>query len=583
VFAGADETLISGVWKPRDNDSNRSTSSAFSPQGERQTFVMRDLTGPDGKPILPPHNSLVEQAIIGAILSRNALLEACPGLDPDHFFEPLHRDLFGLISGMIRHGRKADPLTLNSALSEKVVAPNGMTAAQHVARCAAEGVLTLIPEHVQNYAHEVIELSWKRDLKACFEDAVDLMAKGHPDDFLSALRAVATTIDGRPVAAKGADGFLAFWHGDVATAESRPWLVYGTIPATGCGLLSGQWGTYKTFTAIDLACAVMSGTPIFDSEIDRPGGALLYAAEGEVEVPIRLQVSIENRCPSLAEPGRAPFTWLTPEKFPLKLLDPASVKAFCVRAKAIGDEMIKRFGVPLVLIEIDTVVATAGYKKSGDEDDAVLGAQMIEALKEISRQTGAFVLGVDHFGKSSETGTRGTSAKESGVDVVLATLGDRSLAGVVTNPRLAVRKVRGGVVGREYAFTTAVANTDTVDERGRSVTTLKVIWSAQPAEPVTKDKKDPWAKPLRLLRKVLTALIGCGKDIRPYPDGPMVRAIDKELVRKEFYKEYPADGDTAQKKQLARNKAFNRSITDAKTANLIGVREIEDIQYVWIA
>jgi hypothetical protein len=142
-------------------------------------------------------------------------------------------------------------------------------------------------------------------------------------------------------------------------------------------------------------------------DIDRQGGVLLYAAEGKGEVAIRLEASLDNRCPHMAEPGNAPFPWLTPEKLPLKLLDPESVKAFIVRAKAISAETMKRSGVPLVLIEIDTVVATAGFKKSGDEDDAVLGAQMIEAMKQISGKTGAFVLGVDHFSKAAETGTRG--------------------------------------------------------------------------------------------------------------------------------------------------------------------------------
>jgi AAA domain len=99
--------------------------------------------------------------------------------------------------------------------------------------------------------------------------------------------------------------FLAFWHGDIDLANSRPWTVHGTIPEVGAGLLSGQWGTYKTFVAIDLGCAVMSGTPIFGSDIDRRGGVLLYAAEGEHEVPIRLQASIDSRCPELTK--AAPF------------------------------------------------------------------------------------------------------------------------------------------------------------------------------------------------------------------------------------------------------------------------------------
>jgi hypothetical protein len=415
-------------------------------------------------------------------------------------------------------------------------------------------------------------------------DISDWLKAGHSREELDALIEQAPAFS----TAASTDDFLAFWHGDVVPADSRPWTVYGTIPETGCGLLSGQWGTYKTFTAIDLACAVMSGTPILESAIDRPGGALLYAAEGQSEVPIRLQVSLENRCPHMAAPGKAPFAWLTPEKFPLKLLDPESIKAFITRAQQIGAEMRRRFGVPLVLIEIDTIVTTAGFKKSGDEDDAVIGAQVIEALKEISTKTGAFALGVDHFGKTVETGTRGTSAKEANVDVVLATLGERSLGGVVTNPRLAVRKVRGGIAGREYAFTTDVAKTGTVDSKQREITTLKIIWSEQPTTTAasTKDKKDPWSKSLRLLRRVLmNVLVEHGKDLHPYSDDPTtrVRAVDKEIVRTEFYKDHPADGETHEKRQEAKKKAFKRAINDAQTAGLIGVREIDSVQYVWLA
>jgi hypothetical protein len=37
-------------------------------------------------------------------------------------------------------------------------------------------------------------------------------------------------------------------------------------------------------------------------------------------------------------------TWLSPrERFPLKLFGPQSAKAFAVRAKVIGAEMMKRF------------------------------------------------------------------------------------------------------------------------------------------------------------------------------------------------------------------------------------------------
>ena len=57
------------------------------------------------------------------------------------------------------------------------------------------------------------------------------------------------------------------------TAETRPlktWLVKGLIPAEGHGLLSGQWGTGKTFVAFDLATAVGTGQPFLGHAIKRP-------------------------------------------------------------------------------------------------------------------------------------------------------------------------------------------------------------------------------------------------------------------------------------------------------------------------
>jgi hypothetical protein len=101
-------------------------------------------------------------------------------------------------------------------------------------------------------------------------DFNDLHRKNGPDAARDAFDDAWTGANGR--GADPADGFITYWHGSVALGSSRPWLVYETIPEVGTGLLSGQWGTFKTFVALDLACAVMSGTPIFGSDIDRRGG-----------------------------------------------------------------------------------------------------------------------------------------------------------------------------------------------------------------------------------------------------------------------------------------------------------------------
>jgi hypothetical protein len=62
----------------------------------------------------------------------------------------------------------------------------------------------------------------------------------------------------------------------------------------------------------------------------------------------------------------------------------------------------------------------------------------------------------------------------------------------------------------------------------------------------------------------------------------MVKAVDREVVRAEFYKSHPADGDTEQKRKEAKRKAFNRSIHDAADKELIGVRDINGVTVLWL-
>ena len=72
-----------------------------------------------------------------------------------------------------------------------------------------------------------------------------------------------------------------------------------------------------------------------------------------------------------------------------------------------------------------------------------------------------------------------------------------------------------------------------------------------------------------------------GSNVTPFTDGPTVRAVNRELLRNEFYKQYPADGDDKQKTEV-RRKAFNRAVKHAQDKELIMVKEIGGIQLVWL-
>jgi hypothetical protein len=371
------------------------------------------------------------------------------------------------------------------------------------------------------------------------------------------------------------EAWTLHWHGEVDPRESRPWLVQDLIPEIGSGLVSGQWGTYKSFVVLDLAHSIMSGTPFIDFEIVRRGGVVLIALEGTGEVAVRLQGVIDHK--GIVPLKRAPFAWT--ETCP-PLLDKNTAGALLKLAEQAAAQLKADFDLPLALIAIDTSIAAAGYTKDGADNDTATSHAVMRTLAQVARKAGCFVLGIDHFGKDATVGTRGASVKEGDADVVLALLGEKSISGEVVNTRLALRKRRGGANGQEFPFKPRVVDMGT-DKRGMPVTTLVLDWGETTETPGAKDN---WtSKGLSLLKRIVMSLLAdCGTDIKPWADGPTVRAINVELVRPEFYKGYFAEGD-AEAKQTARQKAFKRSIHEASNKGLIAIREIAGEQMLWLA
>ena len=85
-----------------------------------------------------PHNIEAEQALLGALLVNNeALYRVSDFLEPLHFFEPIHQQIYEIARSLIRTGKLASPVTLKTFLPADVNIV-GLTAAQYLARLAAE-------------------------------------------------------------------------------------------------------------------------------------------------------------------------------------------------------------------------------------------------------------------------------------------------------------------------------------------------------------------------------------------------------------------------------------------------------------
>ena len=62
-----------------------------------------------------PHNIEAEQGLLGAILLNNEIFyEVIDTITIDHFYEPIHRLIFDVISKLISKGQIATPITLKN-------------------------------------------------------------------------------------------------------------------------------------------------------------------------------------------------------------------------------------------------------------------------------------------------------------------------------------------------------------------------------------------------------------------------------------------------------------------------------------
>lgn len=312
------------------------------------------------------------------------------------------------------------------------------------------------------------------------------------------------------------------------------------------------------------------------------------APEGAFEIPIRLRGLVSGRIAEAIDrgavmapyidPADLPFAWI--EECP-RLVEPGAAEALADVATKAADEMRDLYGLPLALIVIDTVAAGAGFD---DENSAAETQRAMNALEALSGATGAFVLGVDHFGKAADTGTRGSSAKEAAADVVLALLAERDAAGAVTNTRMALRKLRGGRIGMQIPYSLDVVEIGS-DRYGEPITTCVVRWQTEAAETEKAPRaRQGWPVSLKVFREVLLESLSAD-GVRAWPfgtEGHEVKAVALAHVRKRFAALYPAEGEDQGKRADAKRKAFNRAAASATARDLIGSIELHGQDHVWL-
>ncbi|QQR40988.1 replicative DNA helicase [Devosia rhizoryzae] len=119
---------------------------------------------------IAPHNVDVEQALLGAILINNdAFYRVADFLMPEHFYEPIHREIFELAGKIIRAGKAAEPATLKTHLPDQLL-PD-VTMMQYLSRLAAEATTVI---NAADYGQAIYDLAIRRNLIQVGEEMVSV-------------------------------------------------------------------------------------------------------------------------------------------------------------------------------------------------------------------------------------------------------------------------------------------------------------------------------------------------------------------------------------------------------------------------
>lgn len=113
------------------------------------------------KIIIPPHNYEAERSVMGSILiDEEAIYKVADFLQPRHFYDPKHKDIFSVMVELFVSNKALDLLTLTSSLKKKKMLKKvgGVSYITEI----VESVPT--SSHVEEYARIIKECCIRRDL-----------------------------------------------------------------------------------------------------------------------------------------------------------------------------------------------------------------------------------------------------------------------------------------------------------------------------------------------------------------------------------------------------------------------------------
>lgn len=369
-----------------------------------------------------PHDIAAEAALLGAILIRpDSLPGVAASIQPGDFHSQQHATLYRAILSLSSRGWPSDERTVAHELRGAIEKTHGTTPQR--AAVLIGTLLNGVPRSVNApyYAEIVKELSLKRNLIRFAAEVREAAQNGHnPDAVLQLVDAYVRTVKQR--AASGSAQVQALDLSTVLEAIERepiPWLIRGWLAENEMAYLAGEWGSGKSYVALDAAVSIAAGIPWMGKVDVLRAAPVLYVDEenGPALARHRMALICRGRALGQADAESLPIRYLTKNGISL---DDAS-------GFALIDMEIERSKAKVVVL--DSLVR---FFRGRDENDASsMAAFFGERISPLMARHRCSFLALDHMGKPSKERTdpghrqRGSSEKPGNADELWALEGGR--------------------------------------------------------------------------------------------------------------------------------------------------------------
>lgn len=250
---------------------------------------------------------------------------------------------------------------------------------------------------------------------------------------------------------------LKFTRGSDGFDKVQPWLVAGFIPKTSVGVMYGQSGARKSFIAIDISCAIATGS-LWNNQKTRSGAVVYVAAEGQMGISKRVrawEIVTGKQVDQLYTLGQA------------VVMSDATAQINLIHAI---QEIEKDNDIKVELIILDTLARNF----SGDENNPDAMGKFVRGCDFVKTSTDASVLAIHHSGKDKSKGGRGHSSLHGAVDFEFQVSHD-SKTGLTT---LSNTKMKDAEEADDVIFDFQTVKLGITSEDGEPITSLAQLTPA---------------------------------------------------------------------------------------------------------